>query len=375
MFYLEELVNLENRLKTLIASFNSSTTYTQIGKILDRAREVGLSFSGSWIGYHAYVYYSGLTTPPPHAIFSPEWGLMSTYSRNYGSSGDWIIYTPTQIKDFILDNIDECIIRCIDKEYTRCVEEFDQSKNEVVSILTTMLEKNDDTFLNKNLKTVSALNILTKNEIIFNLSPQNAIITRDTEALSQGKKTPPHIDIIADMEKVRLAFHISNNLLKIIGHICNHIKRKNLEKGDFNIMQGKVFIGHGRSPLWRELKDFITDRLSLPYDEFNRVPIAGLPTSLRLAQMLDNACIAFLIMTGEDETSDGNLQARMNVIHEAGLFQGRLGFEKAIILLEEGCQEFSNIIGLGQIRFPKGNINACFEDVRLILEREGIIKS
>ena len=105
MFYLEELVNLENRLKTLIASFNSSTTYTQIGKILDRAREVGLSFSGSWIGYHAYVYYSGLTTPPPHAIFSSEWGLMSTYSRNYGSSGDWIIYTPTQIKDFILDDV------------------------------------------------------------------------------------------------------------------------------------------------------------------------------------------------------------------------------------------------------------------------------
>jgi len=25
------------------------------------------------------------------------------------------------------------------------------------------------------------------------------------------------------------------------------------------------------------------------------------------------------------------------------LFQGRLGFEKAIILLEEGCKEFTNI--------------------------------
>jgi predicted nucleotide-binding protein len=44
----------------------------------------------------------------------------------------------------------------------------------------------------------------------------------------------------------------------------------------------------------------------------------------------------------------------MNVVHEAGLFQGRLGFERAIILLEEGCKSFSNIEGLGQIRFPKG---------------------
>ena len=30
--------------------------------------------------------------------------------------------------------------------------------------------------------------------------------------------------------------------------------------------------------------------------------------------------------------ADGDLQARMNVVHEAGLFQGRLGFTKAIVL-------------------------------------------
>jgi hypothetical protein len=35
--------------------------------------------------------------------------------------------------------------------------------------------------------------------------------------------------------------------------------------------------------------------------------------------------------------------------HEVGLFQGRLGFEKAIVLLEDGCEEFSNIKGLVQM--------------------------
>jgi len=63
----------------------------------------------------------------------------------------------------------------------------------------------------------------------------------------------------------------------------------------------------------------------------------------------------------------------MNVIHEAGLFQGRLGFEKAILLLEKDCEEFSNIQGLGQIRFPKGNITAIFEEIRQVLEREGLL--
>ncbi len=78
-------------------------------------------------------------------------------------------------------------------------------------------------------------------------------------------------------------------------------------------------------------------------------------------------------MTAEDETADGAVQARMTVIHEAGLFQGRLGFTKAVVLLEEGCEQFSNIEGLGQIRFPPGNIAAAFEEIRRVLEREGLL--
>jgi predicted nucleotide-binding protein len=91
--------------------------------------------------------------------------------------------------------------------------------------------------------------------------------------------------------------------------------------------------------------------------------------------MLEEAAIAFIVMTAEDELVDGKIQARMNVAHEAGLFQGRLGFTKAIVLLEDGCDEFSNIHGLGQIRFPKGNIKAVFEEIRRVLERERLIET
>lgn len=69
----------------------------------------------------------------------------------------------------------------------------------------------------------------------------------------------------------------------------------------------------------------------------------------------------------------GRHGGHQTAIHEAGLCQGRLGFERAIILLEDGCAEFSNIHGLGQIRFPKGNISAKFQEIRNVLEREGII--
>ena len=88
--------------------------------------------------------------------------------------------------------------------------------------------------------------------------------------------------------------------------------------------------------------------------------------------MLEESCMAFLIMTGEDEQADGSLRARDNVIHEVGLFQGKLGFERAIILLEEGCEDFSNIHGITYIPFPKGKINTTFGEIIRVLKRESI---
>lgn len=137
----------------------------------------------------------------------------------------------------------------------------------------------------------------------------------------------------------------------------------------------KIFIGHGHSLVWHQLKDFLQDRLHLTIDEFNRVPIAGVATPNRLEEMLDDAAFAFLILTAEDEHADEKLHARENVVHEAGLFQGRLGFRKAILLLEETCEKFSNIEGLGHIPFPPSKISAAFEEIRRVLEREDVITS
>ena len=136
----------------------------------------------------------------------------------------------------------------------------------------------------------------------------------------------------------------------------------------------RIFIGHGGSHIWRELKDFIEYTLNLPYEEYNRISPAGKTSKDRLEEMLEVCSMAFLIMTGEDEQTDGSSRARENVVHEVGLFQGKLGFEKAIILLEEGCERFSNIDGITYIGFPKGKIKAAFEDIREVLKRESILE-
>jgi predicted nucleotide-binding protein len=78
-------------------------------------------------------------------------------------------------------------------------------------------------------------------------------------------------------------------------------------------------------------------------------------------------------MTGEILDNKRKLHARENVIHEAGLFQARLGYKRTIILLEEGCEPFSNNSGIGEIRFAKGKMKECFDRVCGVLVREEII--
>jgi predicted nucleotide-binding protein len=134
-----------------------------------------------------------------------------------------------------------------------------------------------------------------------------------------------------------------------------------------------IFVGHGRSPIWLEFKRFLEERLGLPVLEFNRESAAGVATPERLDELLSHAHFAFLVLTAEDRHDDGSKHARENVIHEAGLFQGRLGFRRAIVLLEEGCEEFSNIHGLGQIRFRADNTAGVYEEIRKVLERERIL--
>jgi predicted nucleotide-binding protein len=86
--------------------------------------------------------------------------------------------------------------------------------------------------------------------------------------------------------------------------------------------------------------------------------------------MLSKSSFAILVITGEDDTGAGKVRARQNVVHEAGLFQGKLGFQRAIVLLEEGVEEFSNMQGIEYIPFKKGAIKETFGDVLATLRRE-----
>lgn len=132
-----------------------------------------------------------------------------------------------------------------------------------------------------------------------------------------------------------------------------------------------VFIAHGgSSQQWRILKDHLADLHGVSVQAFESGARAGHAIRDILDELSAIANFAIIVMTAEDEMSSGQVRARQNVIHEAGLFQGKLGFSRAIVLREAGTETFSNIDGIQRIEFSKGNIRETFGEVLATLKRE-----
>jgi len=132
----------------------------------------------------------------------------------------------------------------------------------------------------------------------------------------------------------------------------------------------KIFIWHWQDNQWRDLKDHLHEKHWYEIIAYEIWPRAWLSVKDVLNNMLNESSFALLLLTWEDEDNEWNLHARENVIHELWLFQWKIGFERAIAVLERWVNEFSNILGINQIRFNKGNIKETYWDILATIKRE-----
>ncbi len=365
-----ELLQTADRLRAFHAKFKAADFTAALDGMWERAGELGKSASGSWLGYQANVYFKDFALPPPGRHFNIEYGLGHPLAR--GDTG-WREYDRAAVMERLLGQDGKAALKSAEAMAEEGETLFNRCKADALSILNVYVAERPDSYVQRIAEEIDKMVVLDLAQIVNEMSPKGSVLTSDTKAAQQGNRAPPHANMRAAVNAVHQPAAHCFAMADKLEMVATHMRRAGRAAVRDARVGTNVFIGHGRSRVWMDLRDFVRDRLRLPFDEFNRVPVAGITNIARLSEMLDAAAVAFVVMTAEDEQADGSVQARMNVIHEVGLFQGRLGFTRAIVLLEEGCEEFSNIQGLGQIRFPKGNIGAKFEDIRLVLEREHLV--
>lgn len=369
----DDLIRIAERCERAARAFKADPLTTLHDNLIDACESLEAAWSGSWLGYHASVYTEGLRPRQPGEHFDSEWGMMDRISNK--TVGVWREYDYDTVYQEIMRRSGDVDTDLVTQAARRAKQVFSECRADLLPTLDALLaDCDDETVRAMREKTEKMDSHTPASKFIEAIRPHGRSMSRDKIAIQAGQQAPHHRCLQAWLLEEESYGTQAGRLAEVARHAARYLqKRKKMKGQTVARTEGPVFIGHGGSPAWKDLKDFLVDRLDLKYEEFNRQPVAGLSTKERLLEMLDTCCFAFLVMTAEDEGPDGNIRARQNVIHEAGLFQGRYGFERSIILLEDGCEEFSNIHGIGQIRFPKGNVKAVSEDIRRVLEREGVL--
>ena len=153
--------------------------------------------------------------------------------------------------------------------------------------------------------------------------------------------------------------HILFNSRELPPEIAQKLMKQSIIKN----INNSIFISHGRSNDWREVQAYLEKILNYDTIELAQQPNKGRHVLQKLEEESNKCICAVIIMTGDDETNDGEIRARENVIHEIGYFQGKYGLDKVILLHERGVNMPSNIHGIVYIPFEKSLIRMTFGDL------------
>lgn len=376
---LQQLVELCNQTSEKVASVDKSIQWDTFHEFRNRAERFERAWGRTWYGDFARIYYKDFQDPPDGETYFKT-GIAG--SQETSSDQNWRKYRAQDIVNSIENQLD---LTHID-EAAHIAENLERGfvalRRQTISIVESLTTHHFSTALTELGRDISALKVRSYEEMLNEDKPSLGDL-RPAKALLLGAEvtTPPHKRALAKSRWIQDVIEKYRNLLGLMEEAIQYM---NISDSNPTTRHAgdRIFIGHGESLDWLLLEKFLVNDLKLKVDEFNRVTIGGVSTKERLQQMLSSSCFAFLVLTAEDEIAESESaddqdktrkQARMNVIHEAGLFQGKLGFEYAIIMLENGCEEFSNIHGVGQIRFDKGKLRSTFHEVRRHLEDRGIL--
>jgi hypothetical protein len=173
------------------------------------------------------------------------------------SVGDWREYNPEQICNFIYSragNPDLTEIRSLSKESGT---KFESLKSEFNSIISALPQR--DGFVDQIEKRIKGISVHSTWEFLQAAKPTGNFVTSDITALTEGLKSPPHLGILAEMMALQHPFKYCGDLAEEAIKLTSHLERKSRSVGASKGVGTNIFIGHGRSKDWKELKDYISE--------------------------------------------------------------------------------------------------------------------
>lgn len=236
----ESLKDLLKGLKSKIDEFKNSITPTiknyknDLNGLVQIVSKIEESSSGSWIGFHANLYYKGYNKPKWNESFNSEWGSInrippSWQEKNYDEISSFVD-SKTKRKN-LLDTIQRFM--------TEQLEEVKALQSAICTELSLIRGfENFDTEIELLNKIENIKWGISQAKYIAYKTPQR-VISRDTFAMSQGIKTPPHIQYQAKV--VSLLSIISNieDFVKLAQRLIRQLEiKENISSAGRTVLDG-----------------------------------------------------------------------------------------------------------------------------------------
>ncbi len=394
--YQESFIPIHQKLVDTVAQAEGADAIYIADTAIARVDELERAASGSWRGRHANVYYKDLQPVPiglSYLYFARKPSLFPAMQHITGfdepqyefrastsSKENWKHYSRESIDQYIFTDLDKASFESLNEIAEKCEQRFDQEKDRIISLLRLAAKHYDDLFSHHLADDLYSLYISSQADLIEEAKTKHENPTIKSNRVADNEdRIPPHIEVYAQAKWIRdSADRIKR--LKVtaetaIEHISGLESLPEVGGAMSKERKNKIYIGYGQSNAWSRLKIHLEQELDQEVIHFTKGSAAGKINIDRLLEMVDEAAVAFLVMTGDDKLKDGKLHPRLNVVHEAGLFHSRLENQRVIMLLEIGCEKFSNVDGITYISFPKGKISHTYPEIEEFLKREELLES
>lgn len=196
--------------------------------------------------------------------------------------GDWVECDPHKLFDGLKSTAGKPSIETVGKKASDIGKKSCDLQEELLSVIEACLGRANDAYLNKMKSEAEGVKLRSARDWIEHYRPSGQFPCSDLRVIGAGQEVPVHVHVQAIIDSFKGCFRMPNKLGRIAKQTASHLSKKEKAKGIAWEQGQKVFLGHGGSEAWRQLKDFIEDTLGLEVDEFNQKPIAGITNITRL---------------------------------------------------------------------------------------------
>ncbi len=260
---IKEIKDIESRLESSIENKKIIESMETLVSLEQTCAQIAQAWSGGWLGYHAFIYKRDLKPRKPGESFDLEWGQYGAFGNT--STGEWSEFDPEALVQQIYAASSLTNPNSIFDLESDLEDAFQNAKDDLIIVFEANA-LSADAFLAATLEEwKGSQSHISYSDYVTLLVGKKQLITRDQRAVQGSLQVPPHIRVLGRV--IEFKSHISSiqELLKLARKATKYIEARESSItrriAVSSVTGNKIFLGHGRSALWRELKDLLSERL------------------------------------------------------------------------------------------------------------------